>query len=349
MTDVYHPKVSIITPTYNHERYIEQCINSALNQSYPNWEMLIVDDGSDDTTPDIVSGFTDRRVKYYRQLHKGPQRLGETYNFALSQSSGELIAILEGDDFWPHNKLELQIKSFADPNVVLSFGQFIFAYDMDSIVKYRKPPFSPAYTLNNNTPIGTALPTLFGGTAPAAVTIMIRKEALDTIGGFKQLFNNPYVDFPTLLELSMLGRFHYHPSTLGFFRRHKASIMHHQNSDDKQVQYIATRTTLYLEAFLEKNREKIQDLNLSYESLEGKIANRKCNGHALLLFFHGKELLEFGLTEEARNTFHKLLSIHPKIAFRGMAWAGIISTYVNFNICDAVLNILYLLQGLKRG
>jgi glycosyltransferase involved in cell wall biosynthesis len=348
MTDIYQPKVSIITPTYNHERYIGQCIKSVLNQSYPNWEMLIIDDGSTDTTPDVVLGVADKRIKYYRQSHKGPQRLGETYNFALSQSSGELIAILEGDDFWPDGKLELQIKSFADPSIVLSFGQFIFAYDT-GVIRYKQPQLNPAYTLNNNTPIGSALPILLGGASPAAVTIMLRKEELDAIGGFKQFFNNPYVDFPTLLELSIRGRFHYCPANLGFFRRHKASIMHNQNSDDKKIQRIAKQRYLYYESFLEKNREKIQDLNLSYESLMCIIYERKTDDPAFMLLFSGKELLEFGLMEEARDTFRKLLSIHPKLAFRGMAWAGVVSTYLKINICDIILNTVYLFQGPKQG
>ncbi|MDM7940633.1 MAG: glycosyltransferase, partial [Methanothrix sp.] len=77
------PSVSIITPTYNHERYIAECIDSVLAQSYPYWEQIIIDDGSSDGTQDVISLYKDKRIKYIRQENKGIWRLGETYNKAL--------------------------------------------------------------------------------------------------------------------------------------------------------------------------------------------------------------------------------------------------------------------------
>ena len=61
------PLVSIITPTYNHEKFIEQCVRSVLSQTYPNWEMIIIDDGSTDKTPEKIEQFKDDRIHYIRQ------------------------------------------------------------------------------------------------------------------------------------------------------------------------------------------------------------------------------------------------------------------------------------------
>ena len=106
------PLVSIITPTYNHEKYIGECIRSVQSQTYSNWEMLIVDDGSTDNTFSIASELAagDSRIHVYTQKNIGIFRLCETYNFALSESKGKYIAVLEGDDVWLPEKLSVQVK-----------------------------------------------------------------------------------------------------------------------------------------------------------------------------------------------------------------------------------------------
>ena len=109
-----HPLVSIITPTYNHEKYIAECIISVQNQIYSNWEMIIVDDGSTDRTYEIAKELAsnDSRIKVFTQENKGIFKLAETYNLALQKSVGSLIAVLEGDDVWLPKKLVLQVQEF---------------------------------------------------------------------------------------------------------------------------------------------------------------------------------------------------------------------------------------------
>ncbi len=105
-----NPLVSIITPTYNHEKFIGTCIESVLKQTYQNWEMIIIDDGSTDKTGVVVAKYDDDRIKYVKQENLGIWKLSETYNKALDMSMGDLVAILEGDDAWPNFKLEEQVK-----------------------------------------------------------------------------------------------------------------------------------------------------------------------------------------------------------------------------------------------
>ena len=116
------PLVSIITPTYNHEKYIGDCIRSAQDQTYTNWEMIIVDDGSTDNTFTIaqIAAASDDRIKVFTQKNVGIFRLGETYNFAFAQSKGEYIAVLEGDDVWLPEKLQWQVETMeTNKNAVL--------------------------------------------------------------------------------------------------------------------------------------------------------------------------------------------------------------------------------------
>src|SRR4030065_2093520 len=118
------PLVTVLTTTYNHSKFIADCIGSVLAQTYDNWEQVIVDDGSTDSTEEIVREFDDERIVYVKQKHVGIHRLSETYNRGLKLAKGDLIAILEGDDMYPRRKLELQIDSLAD-DTVLSFGKCI--------------------------------------------------------------------------------------------------------------------------------------------------------------------------------------------------------------------------------
>src|ERR1700690_1726677 len=122
MNPVHTPLVSVVTPTYNHERFIGPCIESLLGQSYPDWEQIIIDDGSTDDTGKIVSTYRDSRIRYHSQANQGPFELAKTYNRALALARGELIAILEGDDYWPANKLATLIPAFQDEAVVLAYG-----------------------------------------------------------------------------------------------------------------------------------------------------------------------------------------------------------------------------------
>ena len=99
------PFVSILTPTYNHESFIASCIESARQQTYGNWEQIIIDDGSTDRTAETIRTHSDQRIRFIQQTNRGIEALGLTYNRALSQAKGEIVAILEGDDCWPADKL----------------------------------------------------------------------------------------------------------------------------------------------------------------------------------------------------------------------------------------------------
>lgn len=116
------PAASIITPPYHHAPFLAQCIESVLGQTFQSWEQIIIDDGSTDGTGDVAQRYRDPRVRYVRQRNLGLARLPETDNRALSLCRTSLIAILEGDDYWPPDKLEALVPAFEDPAVVLAYG-----------------------------------------------------------------------------------------------------------------------------------------------------------------------------------------------------------------------------------
>jgi len=221
------PLVSIITPTYNHERYIRQCIESVLNQAYPYWEQIIVDDGSTDNTERIISSFHDERIRYFRREHSGVYKIAQTYNFALERCRGELIAILEGDDFQAPGKLAALVPAFVDSNVVLAYGITREVTEGGAPSRARLPArhfsgvFSKEVLFNN--PVGSAtlamlLPDVLTFTFPCSV--IIRRSALEKIGGFQEISDCPLTDYPTFLRLSLEGHFYFAPRITGFWRRH---------------------------------------------------------------------------------------------------------------------------------
>jgi glycosyltransferase involved in cell wall biosynthesis len=224
------PLVSIITPTYNHERYIGACIDSVLQQNYENWEQIIVDDGSTDRTAEVIEGYSDSRVRYVFQKNAGIEALAHTYNLALEQCQGPLIAILEGDDTWPLNKLGSMVEAFGDPGIVLAYGEMRELDASGTIVaraggSARARRKLPATILDNN-PVRTAIPymlTMSGHSLIPASTVMIRRSALEAIGGFQYVPGQCYTDFPTFIRLATQGRFRYFSGVMGHRRMHPVS------------------------------------------------------------------------------------------------------------------------------
>jgi glycosyltransferase involved in cell wall biosynthesis len=210
------PLVTVLTTTYNHSKFIADCIGSVLAQTYDNWEQVIVDDGSTDGTEEIVNEFDDEKIVYVRQKHVGVHRLSETYNRGLKLAKGDFIAILEGDDLYPKRKLELQIDSLAD-DAILSFGKCVII-DQDKKYLGTIPWNFKQYMSMTN----WLRPLLVYDYIPG-LTVMVKKEALIKVGGFTQPANTVAVDYSTYLELALVGRFRFVDEVLGVWRRHGGS------------------------------------------------------------------------------------------------------------------------------
>jgi len=117
------PRVSIIIPAYNRANMILTALKSVLAQTYPDWEAIVVDDGSSDNTREVVAGVKDARVRYIYQENKG---LPGARNAGIRASSGEYVAFLDSDDAFLPEKLALQVPVLdANPDLCLVAGGFI--------------------------------------------------------------------------------------------------------------------------------------------------------------------------------------------------------------------------------
>ncbi len=117
-------KVSIIIPVYKAEKYIADTLRSALNQTYKNFEILIIDDASPDRSIEICQQFTDPRIKIIRQQNRG---LAGARNTGIRYAQGEYLAFLDADDLWLPEKLEKHVEHLENaPNVGVSFSRSAF-------------------------------------------------------------------------------------------------------------------------------------------------------------------------------------------------------------------------------
>lgn len=115
-------KVSIITPCYNSELNISNTIKSILNQSYENWELLLIDDNSNDKTIRIIEKFNDKRIKLFKNssnIGTGPSR-----NVGIKNSSGKFICFCDSDDIWLRDKLKIQLNFMKMHNFPISYTSY---------------------------------------------------------------------------------------------------------------------------------------------------------------------------------------------------------------------------------
>lgn len=160
--------VSIITPMYNSEKYIGITIESALNQTYKDWEMIIVDDCSSDNSPKIVKEYAknDERIKYIKtDSNKG---VSNARNIALKMANGQFISFLDSDDIWDEDKLKKQVDFMKKNKCTISFTAYeLIDENNEKLNKIINVPKIVDYN------------TLLKGNILGCLTVMIDKSKLD--------------------------------------------------------------------------------------------------------------------------------------------------------------------------
>jgi glycosyltransferase involved in cell wall biosynthesis len=212
------PEVSVIITTFNRAHFLREAINSVLSQTYQDFEVVVVDDGSTDDTRETIKSYTDPRVKYIYQKNQGA---GAARNTGLQASEGRLIALLDADDIWLPEKLELQIKALAlNPRASVVYSDMYFFGSKSSTT-----PETFFQWLKWPPPKGKVIDKMVVRSFGHPSTLMTRREVFDTIGLFDE--NLPYCDdYDMLIRLAAYFEFEVVPLPLVKYRLHPDQISH---------------------------------------------------------------------------------------------------------------------------
>jgi glycosyltransferase involved in cell wall biosynthesis len=312
------PLVTIITPTFNHGKYIKECIESVLKQTICEWEQIIIDDGSSDNTISIVESFKDNRIKLVKQDHKGIENLKDTYNHALQLAQGEYIAILEGDDYWHPDKLERQLPLFDNKDVLLVWGSVLWVHEDGQHITSAPPDINRYLGLSRYQYLRELL---FGNFIPA-VTVMLRKDMLRSMGGFQQTPYMVTVDYPTWLQCVLNGETAVVTDVVGYWRRHS-----------KQMS--TARQHEMLDCTLEFACEFFNNLPVKIkENISEDVYDIRHHWHSSIsesCFHEGRKCLLRGFWHQARKEFRNAIRKGcATIMLKSVI--GMIASYGHFNI-----------------
>ena len=133
---VNQPTIDIIIPNFNKAKYLNECLNSIISQTYRNWKIFLIDDNSQDNSKIILKKFEgNNNIKiFYLDENKGPSFCR---NIGLEKSSSELIAFMDSDDIWPENKLEKQINEMLKNNLNFTYTDFYYFFENNPEKKRR--------------------------------------------------------------------------------------------------------------------------------------------------------------------------------------------------------------------
>ncbi len=174
------PLISIIIPTYNHAKFLGKALKSVINQTYKNWEVIIIDNESKDETFEVINNFKNEKIKYFKIFNNGV--IAKSRNLGIKEAKGEWIAFLDSDDWWLEDKLETCVNNMSK-NVDFIYHAYEYNHNprffgKKKIIKGRhltKP------ILND-----LLITTIKKGSPICNSSVVVRKEILNKIGGLNE-------------------------------------------------------------------------------------------------------------------------------------------------------------------
>lgn len=214
--------VSVIIPLFNGEKYIENCIKSVLAQSYQHFEIIIVNDGSTDSSAQIVQNFVNHypnKIKLYQHPNNENKGIAETRNLGIKMASYPLIAFIDQDDLWASDKLSIQIEYLK------KFPEAKLIYSQASLIDSNGLPF---YIDKSNImgkgigyiPINIFKQLLKENFIPSP-TVLTYKYSIEKAGMFDTKLKNSYEDWILWTKIAFKEKVLFIPKPLTFYRIHK--------------------------------------------------------------------------------------------------------------------------------
>lgn len=185
------PTVSVLIPSYNHEKFVKECIQSILDQTFQDFEIVITDDGSTDRTVEIIESFDDPRITLFKHsINKGACI---ATNNCILNSSGKYISMLSSDDAWYPEKLEVQVRYLdKHPEIAAVFGKVEWIDEESNPITDKSFPYMDLFDVENRTRFDWLRFFFEQGNSLCHPCSLIRRDVYDDVG----FFNPDYGSLP---------------------------------------------------------------------------------------------------------------------------------------------------------
>ncbi|KPJ65814.1 MAG: hypothetical protein AMJ43_09915 [Coxiella sp. DG_40] len=289
------PKLSVIIASYNHQDYIAETLKSLEQQTFQDFEIIVVDDGSTDRTVEVAKNFPSR-AQIFTQENQG---VVAARNRGASLAKGEYICFVDSDDVVLPDRFARQVAALdSDPELGLVFADALI---IDSTGR-QIGKFSDVYPV---VPGDVAEMLAMHYCFTPMITVMVRGEVLKKAGPFEK--PGPISDYMKWIEVAHLSKVYYDPEPLGCWRRHQTSTSKGAN---KVKGYAKTRTAL--KRILRK-----------YPQLQAKVGKRIAKRFSRSYFLTAFWLAADGNIKRARKYYCKAVKVYPR-SFEN--WGGLILT-----------------------
>ena len=194
------PAVSVITIFFNAEKFFEEAIESVFAQTYNNWELLLVDDGSSDRSTKIARKYAQEypeKVRYLEHECHENRGMSATRNLGISNAKGKYITFLDSDDIWLPEKLERQVEileSYPEAAFVCNPAQWWYSWTGNSADRQRDFVQKLDLPLNTLVQPPTLLILFLNDEWASLCDILVRREVVEAIGGYESSFRGMYED-----------------------------------------------------------------------------------------------------------------------------------------------------------
>jgi glycosyltransferase involved in cell wall biosynthesis len=243
MANLNQPDFSVVIPTYNHAHFLGKCLQSVLNQTFQNWEAIVVNNFSQDNTIVVVESFKDPRIRLVNFRNNGI--IAASRNQGIKLAQGDYIAFLDSDDWWYPKKLEVAKRYFPESDIVY--------HDLDTYTPKGKRLLKKIRGRHLKKPIFVDL--MINGNPMANSSVAVKKQIVQQVGGLSE---DPSIvtseDFDLWLRIcKVTDKFAYIPKTLGVYWDGGGSMT---EVSERQIARDKAIYDKYLSFLTEKEREQ---------------------------------------------------------------------------------------------
>lgn len=277
------PKISVVIASYNHQDYIAETLKSLEEQTFGDFEVIVIDDGSTDKTVEVVRGFPSR-AQIFTQKNQG---VAAAINRGISLAKGEYICLVDSDDTVLPDRFARQVAILdKSPQIGMAFGDALI---IDSIGR-QIGMFSDVYPVIQG---DMAEKLLTKYCFISTQTVMVRRRLLERTGPFEK--PNPVCDYIKWIEIAYLSKAYYDPKPLACWRRHKESVSKKANKEKSYAQM----------------RIGVKKILRKYPQLNGKTGMDMIKRFSRTYFLTAVWLAAKGQSKRAKKYYCKAVTVYP--------------------------------------